>query len=325
MAISPLVPGISATILINGFSATEYPDPDDIQVEHINRRVAEYQTRHTVSTYIESISDSPFTLKFAVGPPFGSKDMDDSKIGFEINIDGNEAGQKWCPRPFFKNNPHKTEWSEELVGVKEKVVNSKRKFTERGFRFAGLDTNSDAASSAKVKRLAERLRNVGIIEIKVFSMMYGKKGAAINSSSAGFLKGKERENVPEKAIKGEAKSDCTALGAAKKVFKGATWDAEKKAGPDYPLIIFRFMYRSREALQQLLIIPRTPSSSPSSSRSSSPELDPDHVPGPDGKTPAQLRLEAEQLRLAAEMEALQRQMADAAEALRRARRENLQS
>lgn len=55
----------------------------------------------------------------------------------------------------------------------------------------------------------ERLLKVGLIEIKVYRETGGKKGAKLEGSAA-FMKDEERKNIPEKAIKGEAKSDCTA-------------------------------------------------------------------------------------------------------------------
>lgn len=59
----------------------------------------------------------------------------------------------------------------------------------------------------------------------------------------------------------------------------------KKDGEDYPLVIFRFLYRSKEALKQLHIVKRTPSPSPALSRSPTPE--PAEPVGKDGLTDTQ--------------------------------------
>lgn len=91
------------------------------------------------------------------------------------------------------------------------------------------------------------------------------------------------------------------LGEAKKAKRGDVYRCKKKDGEDYPLAIFKFMYRSQgihitlpnlrtdtnakkntEALKQLFIIPRTPSPTPS--RSPTPEPDEELI---DGLTAAQ--------------------------------------
>ncbi|KAF8860117.1 hypothetical protein BDZ45DRAFT_741723 [Acephala macrosclerotiorum] len=305
MAILDLVPGVSAEILVNGIPATEHPDTDEIQVDHEDAGVAEYQSKRTVSTYVESVANAPFAIKFTVNKVY-QKEMirrNFAKIGFYVTIDGNSLDPEFCPRPWFnwKDNKDKKEWVMELDGIKAQA-GTRGKVTQRGFRFAKIETTGDSAESKKVKRLHQRLLKVGLIEIKVFRETAGKKGAKLDADLAAFMKDDERKNVPEKAIKGEAKSDCTALGEAKKVKKGDTFrETKKKDGEDYPLIIFRFMYRSREALRQLHIIERTPTPSPPPSRSPSP--DPDHIPDAEGITPAQRRLNEELEKAKAELEA----------------------
>lgn len=48
------------------------------------------------------------------------------------------------------------------------------------------------------------------------------------------------------------------LGAAEKTKRGEVWRTDKRDGEDFPQAIFKFHYRSTEALKQLYIIPRTP-------------------------------------------------------------------
>lgn len=75
------------------------------------------------------------------------------------------------------------------------------------------------------------------------------------------------------------------LGNAQKTQRGEVWRTEKKDGEDWPEVIFRFIYRARESLKQMHVIPRTPS------RSSSPEEneEDDDTPCVDEFTPAQRR------------------------------------
>lgn len=50
---------------------------------------------------------------------------------------------------------------------------------------------------------------MGLIEVRVFREMYGRKGGATTASSNGFIR--NSIEVPEKSIKGEAKSHGTAF------------------------------------------------------------------------------------------------------------------
>jgi len=52
------------------------------------------------------------------------------------------------------------------------------------------------------------MSKVGKIEIKVYREMYGKQGGDAETTSTGFL-GREEAEVPEKVLKGQAKSHGT--------------------------------------------------------------------------------------------------------------------
>ncbi len=88
---------------------------------------------------------------------------------------------------------------------------------------------------------------MGLIEIKVYRENYGRRGGSTPGIPKSFLS-KEKRAVPEQALKGESKSHCTSLEAAKKVKRGEIWSAQKNDGVDRPHIIFRFMYRSEGLL-----------------------------------------------------------------------------
>lgn len=144
MTITDLHPGITASILIDGAPAIEHADTDDVEVTHPNPKIAKYQAARTVSTYIESESDKPFSIKVAVGAPYGGKKMECSKLGFHITVDGVAVNEVHCPRPFFKNKDDreaaKAVWKREIKGVEE-VSKGMRTGTLRVFKFAQIDTS----------------------------------------------------------------------------------------------------------------------------------------------------------------------------------------
>lgn len=232
MAVLSTLLGIEANILINGQPVHEYPDDDDIEVEHEDELVIKHQAARTVSRYIESEDDSNFAISLSVGPPIGfkqqgKKKMQYVKIGFHITVDGMPAANAWCARPWFNKNPDKETWKETIKGV---VEGKGRACTLKRFRFANIETrmsphsfprifalcraNSRAADSvpgqpSKVDRIMQHMQKVGTIEIRVFSENYGKRGGDMDTASEGFLESND-ETIPEKALKGQAKSHSTA-------------------------------------------------------------------------------------------------------------------
>ncbi|RDL33034.1 uncharacterized protein BP5553_08473 [Venustampulla echinocandica] len=280
MAIAPYLQGITAQILINGVPTEEYDDPDPIAPKHADPAVARYISKHTISKYIVSETNQVFSIKLLVAKPYSN--IMDSKCGFHIVIDGVPAWTSTCARPRVKENGGT--WEDEVMGVK---VGKGRNCVVRNFRFAEITTNGNTPEIAKVKRMAQQLQKIGVIEIKVYRENYGILGGATPGDSSKFLNNKETD-VPEKALKGgDAKTHGTVLGKAQKTMRGTVWTTQKKDGDDHPLVVFRFMYRSLDALKQLQVIPRTPSPSPSvsssfseselSSRQSSPA--PEEEPG----------------------------------------------
>ena len=59
---------------------------------------------------------------------------------------------------------------------------------------------------ANLKRVADKLKAVGLIEVKVYSEDYGKQGGDVPTNHKAFT-GKAK--VPEKALKGDVKDQRT--------------------------------------------------------------------------------------------------------------------
>jgi hypothetical protein len=73
------VPGISAEVCSNGEALTEYPDSDDITVNHAVPEVVQHQVRRTVSNYIIAEDKNPFSIKVRIQN--GSE-----KVGFQATM-----------------------------------------------------------------------------------------------------------------------------------------------------------------------------------------------------------------------------------------------
>ncbi|RYN23517.1 hypothetical protein AA0113_g5236 [Alternaria arborescens] len=69
-------------------------------------------------------------------------------------------------------------------------------------------------------------------------------------------------NIPEKALKGRALSHQTILRAPEVIPKTTQLTCRYMNNDRKPFITFKFKYRSKAALQSLLIIPRNPSPVP---------------------------------------------------------------
>lgn len=137
MAILPLCPGLTAEILISYSPAIEHPDPDDIKLVHEDPAVRDYQAARTVSTYIESVTGQPFSIRMSVGMPAGHVGMGHAKLSMDVEVDGIPVWTMICPRPWFKHQEKGAVWSDEVNGPKE---GKGRGCVERRFAFAKIET-----------------------------------------------------------------------------------------------------------------------------------------------------------------------------------------
>ncbi|ATZ49819.1 hypothetical protein BCIN_05g02230 [Botrytis cinerea B05.10] len=253
------VPGITAQIISrNNKAFPSYPSPDKEAIVE-GDELAEYFSTRTVTTYIAVTNDTPFSIHLRVDRPY-PQEMDCSKLQFEIFVDGKFVWDAWCHKPRYQENG--SVWEEIIRGLKL----GKGKGCEiKDFKFMGLKTNEESMPYTALQRIRKSMAKIGKIEIKVYRTTYGKKGGDVKNSLKGFLTKNNRE-VPETALKGEAKSHGTTLDEGRKTIRGDVWRDTNKHG-ELPIIIFRFLYRSEEALKSLHIIEH----SPAPSRSSSPE------------------------------------------------------
>ncbi|TGO87593.1 hypothetical protein BPOR_0216g00030 [Botrytis porri] len=196
---SPPVPGITTQIISQDKKAfPSYPSPDKEAIVE-GDELSEYFSVRTVTIYIAVTNNTPFSIHLRVDRPYPVK-MDCSKLQFEIFIDGKFVWDAWCHKPRYQENGNV--WEEIIGGLK---LGKGRSCEIKDFKFMGLKTNEESMSYTAIQRIGESMAKIGKIEIKVYRTTYGKKGGDVKNSKKGFLTKKNRE-VPEKALKGEAKS-----------------------------------------------------------------------------------------------------------------------
>jgi hypothetical protein len=209
MAVLSLLPGITVEVLIGGEPAQEYNNDDDKphQPEKpISPLAVRHQELYSLSKHIQSETSQFFSIRFTVGPPYiRGNSMPHVKIGFHVKVDDKEAGTIWLSRTWFKYRDGAI-WTEEMKGVKE---GKGQRCTVKPFKFAKIETHSDFAKSSKIESMAEFIKPVGMIEVKVFNETAGENGGDITATSEGFLSSNGL-TVPEKSTKATSKSHGTA-------------------------------------------------------------------------------------------------------------------
>lgn len=105
--------GISVTVLQNNEPMEEFPDNDDVIVEHPNPHVVEHQKACTVSTYLQAEEGERYSILLSVGKPYR---IDVSKLEFIVKVDGKLAWTAHCPRPLYLREGR---WECRIDGLKE--------------------------------------------------------------------------------------------------------------------------------------------------------------------------------------------------------------
>ncbi|KAE9368744.1 hypothetical protein N431DRAFT_494139 [Stipitochalara longipes BDJ] len=246
MAVLEGLEGIEVTVCVDNQALREY---DDDEVEKQSGAIGEYQASKTVSKYIEAVTGKEFTISLAVRAPYK---MDCPTLVFQINLDGSKVA-----RPMLRKSQYQYRlgWERVTSGVKHQLDGASKRCSIRHFRFAEIQTTEDQAKLHSVKADAERISAVGGISVSVFRKSESVKSQAVVNHC---LKSNPDAAVHEKALKGQSTSHGTSLGAAQPSKADTIYLSDFLDGGDYPIGIFQFKYRSREALKSLLIIERSP-------------------------------------------------------------------
>ncbi|KAI0799400.1 hypothetical protein GGR55DRAFT_684013 [Xylaria sp. FL0064] len=248
MAISPDVPGIEVTVRCHGRALDEFEDPDahddnDDAVAH-----------PSVSKYIECVDDTEFDVSLAVDSKYNWNYRNHILV-FTVYVDGQWVRGTVVRSSDLNYNGRAT------YQVKGKQVHNHISglWSVRRFKFAPVKTIDDAQKErvACDLKVAKTLGTIEVVLTRAIECGTGPYDIAdLNESQPGTFE------LAEKSLKGKAVSHGTSYGVSETILRPTrvkTRDLEEDNGP---ILVLKFMYRSRDALKRELIIPRSPSHSP---------------------------------------------------------------
>ncbi|KAK8039243.1 hypothetical protein PG993_007654 [Apiospora rasikravindrae] len=242
MTIIDGVPGIEVTIWIGGRPAFEYGDPDHShELNGPGTKVS--------SKYIESRSGEEFAIHVRVNPTYDHQQPVPHTLNLAAFIDGQWIRGELCRDGHIRDGPFQ-------VYIKERITKTRSGTTvKQSFKFAGLATVDDT-SSWRVENEREKVRDLGVIELRVIRVQeLGSSSFKPSTETSGLVE------VAEKSLKGRAISHGTQFGDNVRSPAGANIlpryrDVKRLPGDTGPHAIYRFTYRSREGLCQEAIITR---------------------------------------------------------------------
>ncbi|KAI1144364.1 hypothetical protein F5Y05DRAFT_407760 [Hypoxylon sp. FL0543] len=247
MAILQGVPGISFTVQVAGRDAIEYEDPNALEQESARPAGCPVSTK-----YIECIDGAEFSIKGSITEDhhWGYKDH---CLEARISVDG-EYLRGWVLGE-----------REVIRGYGTKVFEGRKAYCSRtgGWvlqrcQFSAITTVDDSKKD-RVERDVKVAKDLGLIEIEVSRCIYLGNSPTVHRSPP--KKSRELE-LAEKSLKGRAMSHGTSFPKSELTHAPTHCHTRKLAEDHGPIAVFRFYYRSKDALKREMAIPRTPSPSP---------------------------------------------------------------
>ncbi|KAI0853864.1 hypothetical protein F5Y00DRAFT_269234 [Daldinia vernicosa] len=244
MAILEAVPGITVTVRINGVDCLEYDDPN----------VPEQQpSRPTSSKYIESLDNTEFTLCLSI-----NKDYDWNYKGHCL-VFTVRADSTWIQTHLIHKTHLTNGYFESVIKGKPTFCNKTKSWFNHALKFSEVKV-VEGVTKARMEKDQQVAKNLGLVEVKVERHIYVEKD---HSYCGDMSRSVSSFELAEKSLKGRSISHGTILTPGTKIPRPDFAQTKRLPGDDGPIAIFQFRYRSKKALQQELIIPRTPPGSPS--------------------------------------------------------------
>ncbi|EKD18513.1 uncharacterized protein L3040_007462 [Drepanopeziza brunnea f. sp. 'multigermtubi'] len=276
MAILEGAAGIEVAILVNGEACQEFPTEND-KVVHPTPHVVVYRQLYTVTNYIEAVTGKAFEIKLGVKDPYY---FNSPNIGFSLYINGSRRLTQFLSKEKF----------EESGGIWESVVDRVFGISDDGLKelrvmhFDNVEYTLDKTINSKEEKAVSKLGEIAVV--------VSRRGA-LKKVPAKQTPVRTASNTPkifhEKLLVKGAQTHTMSLGAGipfREELTASSVEADYLDGSEMPLVIFRFKYRSMEALKSMYVIPRTPSPAPEenrvtlANRSRSITAGPSHIPDP---------------------------------------------
>ncbi|KAL2063672.1 hypothetical protein VTL71DRAFT_5477 [Oculimacula yallundae] len=248
MAILQGVPGLEVFIQSANEDLPEYVD----EGEFTQSKFAHLPEGKRSQKYVECKTDSEFRIRLVVKHPFT---LDCQSLSFKANVDGHGIAQATCTQAWFQRC---SGYYMEMISARLDRI-SPTQISSRALKFSSIKKVDDP-DSYRVKKDAKALTGIGEIVVSVHrSEQRNVQNPA--AGSYGLSQHKPPTEVAEKALKGKAISHGVSYGE-QKIVSRISKETTDIDGPNNPIGVFVFKYRSREDLQSELVIPRSPSPAP---------------------------------------------------------------
>ncbi|KAI1337726.1 hypothetical protein F5Y15DRAFT_142580 [Xylariaceae sp. FL0016] len=240
MAILEDCPGVEVTVQIDGQDVTEYDDPDSANEGPVSTK------------YIECRNDVEFASCTRI-----SDDYDWSYRNHQLRVEHYVDGRR------FNRSLCRIGKASHLAVGEEVYCEISKQWLLRKVRFSSVATVDDSQKD-RVKKDIKTAEKLGTIEVLVTRVI--RTGTAPRSKTKGTCHEKSGGiELAEKSLKGKAISHGASFSKGKRTYTSKhTALVERLREDNGPIAVFRFHYRSRDALKSELIIPRSPSLSPKS-------------------------------------------------------------
>ncbi|KAJ1338653.1 hypothetical protein MN608_01514 [Microdochium nivale] len=228
MAVISGVPGLRATVRVNGAALVEYDDTE-----------SEPSPSGTVTKYIESVDGAEFTILTEVLDEYtwGYKDHE---LIINVFLDG-----KCLSGRVLQESSSQMQFN--CSGTKVKMADTNQ-WMLRNFKFAPLNTVESSTQTGTTQNDFHDLGTI-VVQVRREKPNHGAGKDRVSNNITAL-------QVPEKALKGKAISHSTTFTDGKAIPppgpvrpRGIKIDAK-------PIAVFRFNYRSRSALMDEMIIKR---------------------------------------------------------------------
>ncbi|KAH6711582.1 hypothetical protein BKA61DRAFT_94316 [Leptodontidium sp. MPI-SDFR-AT-0119] len=251
MAVLNGLPGVRITICVDGNVLKEY-EAENGQIHHEDPAVIAHQEACTITKFIQATTGDSFTINLVVTEPY---EMDSPTIVFYIFADGQLIRKPLMSKEAYKN----LEWKRVVEGLLAMVDGETS--TVLPLKFSAIDSGDDVSKAAIGKHI-EAIGNVGEIVVKVYRASLAVKSDVYTPTR--FAETNYEAKYHTKAVVKNGQSHGISLGTPKSGKPVEAWSIEKVDGLNFPLAIFKFKYRSRNALKSLLVIPGSPTLEPDS-------------------------------------------------------------